>query len=100
MKRVLSKPDCCGDIHQRGHWLVQNQPVPPLVDITTTTDDNFMLELHEYNNIQDRSPEGLMRFLSVFSQMNLKYMGSAAQIMQIWNLAEWKLAKLCKTVEA
>ena len=26
----------CGNIHQREHWLVGNQPVLPLMDITTT----------------------------------------------------------------
>ena len=30
----------CNDIHQREHWLVVNQPVLPLMDITTATDDD------------------------------------------------------------
>ena len=33
----------CGNIRQSEHWLVVNQPVLPLMDITTTTDDSSML---------------------------------------------------------
>ena len=32
----------CGNIHQREHWLVHNQPVLPSRDNTTTTDDSNM----------------------------------------------------------